>query len=108
MRAALREIGDSARARGTPVLFVLFPDLTPGAWTVETYPARDIHGRVAREAAAAGLDAFDLVPAFAAEGGDWKRWWATAYDAHPNGAAYALVARALAEHIERNQLLGRR
>jgi lysophospholipase L1-like esterase len=105
MKAALREMGDSARSRDTPVLFVLFPDLTPGVWTPETYPARDIHTRVAREAAAAGLDTLDLAAAFAAEGGDWKRWWATPYDAHPNEAAYAVVANALADHIERHRLL---
>jgi len=105
MQAALREIGDSARTRRTPVLFVLFPDLTPGAWTAETYPAREIHSLVAREALAAGLEVLDLTSAFAAEGGDWKRWWATPYDAHPNEAAYAVVATALAEHIKQHHWL---
>ncbi|HYC31629.1 MAG TPA: SGNH/GDSL hydrolase family protein [Gemmatimonadales bacterium] len=101
MRAALREIGDSARGRGVPALLVLFPDLTPGEWTAETYPSRGIHDRVAAAARAAGLEAFDLTAAFAAEGGDWKRWWASPYDAHPNEAAHAVAAAAIASHLRR-------
>jgi lysophospholipase L1-like esterase len=106
MRTALRQIGDSARARGTPVLFVLFPDLTPGEWTPATYPARAINQQVAREAEAAGLQVYDLTEAFSAQGGDWKRWWATPYDAHPNEQAYEVVARAIERQIDQNGLLG--
>lgn len=105
LTAGLRQIGDSARARGTPVLLILFPDLIAGTWTAESYPARDIHEQVAREARAAGLLVFDLAPTFAAEGGDWKRWWATPYDAHPNEAAYAVAARAIADRIRQLDLL---
>jgi lysophospholipase L1-like esterase len=101
----LRQIGDSARARGTPVLFVLFPDLAPGRWTPATYPARAIHQQVAREARTAGLHVLDLTGAFAAEGGDWKRWWVLPYDSHPNAAAYELAARAIAGEIEKRDLL---
>lgn len=104
LRGALREIGDSARARTTPVLFVLFPDLTPGAWTAADYPARAIHARVAEAARAETLDVLDLTAAFAAEGGDWKRWWATPYDSHPNEAAHAVVAAAVARHIRESDL----
>jgi lysophospholipase L1-like esterase len=105
MRTGLRQIGDSARTRGTPVLFVLFPDLTPGEWTPATYPASSIHEQVAREAEAAGLQVYDLTEAFSAEGGDWQRWWATPYDSHPNEAAYEVVAGAIARQIERRNLL---
>jgi lysophospholipase L1-like esterase len=105
MRAGLRQIGDSARARGTPVLFVLFPDLTPGQWTPATNPARAIHEQVAREAETAGLQVYDLAEAFSAEGGNWQRWWATPYDSHPNEAAYEIVARAIANEIEKRGLL---
>jgi lysophospholipase L1-like esterase len=87
------------------VLFVLFPDLTPGAWTPATYPARSIYQQVAREAEAAGLQVYDLTEAFSAQGGDWKRWWATAYDSHPNEAAYEVVARAITDEIEKRDLL---
>ena len=102
MRAALQEIGDSARGRAVPALLVLFPDLTPGEWTAETYPSRDIHERVAATARSAGLEVLDLAPAFAAEGGDWKRWWASPYDAHPNEAAHAVAAAAVARHLRQH------
>jgi len=105
LRAALREMGDSARARQTPLLFVLFPDLTPGAWTAADHPSRGIHERVAKEARSAGMDVLDLIPAFAGEGGDWKRWWATPYDSHPNEAAHAVAASAVARHLRERLLL---
>ncbi|HUF36791.1 MAG TPA: SGNH/GDSL hydrolase family protein [Gemmatimonadales bacterium] len=105
LRAALREMGDSARARRTPVLFVLFPDLTPGAWTPADHPSRPIHDRVAEQARAAGMDVLDLITAYAAEGGDWKRWWATPYDSHPNEAAHAVAAAAVARHLRERRLL---
>ncbi len=104
MRAGLRQIGDSARARGTPTLFVLFPDLTPGEWTPETHPTRTIHEQVAREAAASGLQVLDLTAAFAAAGGNWKRWWVTPYDSHPNESAHEIAARAIARWITEREL----
>ena len=64
-KAALAEIGDSARARDTPVLFVLFPSLVAGVWTPETYPLRSLYRQVAADAEAAGLQPFDLTAAFA-------------------------------------------
>jgi lysophospholipase L1-like esterase len=105
LRAALREMGDSARARRTPVLFVLFPDLAAGAWTGADHPSREIHARVAEQARAAGMDVLDLIPAFAAEGGDWKRWWASRYDSHPNEAGHAVAAAAVARHLRERPLL---
>jgi lysophospholipase L1-like esterase len=105
MRAGLRQIGDSARARRTPALFVLFPFLAPGEWIPATYPARSIHDQVAREAAAAGLQVLDLTAAFAAAGGDWKRWWVSPYDSHFNEAAYEVAARAIARWITERDLL---
>ncbi|MGH7519174.1 MAG: SGNH/GDSL hydrolase family protein, partial [Gemmatimonadales bacterium] len=101
MRAALREIGDVSRARGTPVVFMMFPTFFTGECTAATYPFRPIVDRVSAVANEAGLDVLDLTAAFAAEGGDWHRWWATPYDAHPSSAAHAVAARALASHIER-------
>jgi lysophospholipase L1-like esterase len=106
MRAALREIGDSARARGTPVLFVLFPALLPGKWTPATYPAADVYRQVAHEAAASGLRVLNLAETFAAQRGDWKQWWATPYDSHPNARAHALAAEAIEGFIRRSGVLG--
>ena len=98
-------MGDSARARDTPIVLVLYPDLLPGEWTAESYPARGIHEQVAAEARAAGLSVLDLAAAFAGQGGDWKRWWATPYDAHPSAAAHAVAAEAIARYIRERDLL---
>ena len=99
MRRALAEIADSARAREVPVTLVLFPDFVPGRWAPQTYPLAPVYRKVAEEARAAGYDVLDLVPVYAAEGGDWKRWWATEYDGHPSAAAQAVAARAIARHL---------
>lgn len=100
MRAALREIGDSSQARGIPVVFMMFPTFFKGEHTAATYPFRSVVDKVSNAAAQAGLDVLDLTPVFAAEGGDWGRWWATPYDAHPSSDAHAVAARALARHLE--------
>ena len=99
MQAAFREMGDSARARRTPLLLVLFPDLTAGSWTRETYPARALHRRVSEVASAAGFEILDLTEAFAAAGGDWKRWWAAPYDSHPNEGGHAIAADAITRYL---------
>jgi lysophospholipase L1-like esterase len=93
------QIAQEARSRGVPVTLVLFPALAPGQWTAESYQFRPIYQKVARAARAEGMAVVDLTPVFAAEGGEWSRWWATAYDRHPGPAAHALVARALARHL---------
>jgi lysophospholipase L1-like esterase len=108
MRTALREMGDSARSRETPILLVLFPPLLPGEWTPTSSPARDVYSRVAQEAERSGLLTLDLAQAFVAAGGDWKRWWATPYDSHPNAAAHAVAANAIAGFLrERGVLIDR-
>ncbi|HJR63430.1 MAG TPA: SGNH/GDSL hydrolase family protein [Gemmatimonadaceae bacterium] len=99
MQAAIREIGDSTRARGVPAVYILHPIFVPGEWTVETYPLRSIHERVTTVASEAGLYVIDLAPVYAAQGGDWKRWWATPWDSHPGVEAHALTARVLAEYL---------
>jgi hypothetical protein len=54
----------------------------------------------------AGMDVVDLVPVYGAAGGDWRRWWASPHDPHPNPEGHALAARALAARIrERGYLL---
>ncbi len=104
-QSALAAIGDSARERGTPTLLLLFPFLAPGEWTVESYPLRPVHEQVTSMARAQGLWVVDLVPNFVAEGGDWRRWWATRYDSHPNSQAQRLVADVLAASILGSGLL---
>jgi lysophospholipase L1-like esterase len=105
--SALGAISDSARARRTPVLMLLFPFFAPGEWTTESYPLRPVHEQVASLAREEGLRVVDLVPYFAAEGGDWRRWWATRYDSHPNSRAHRLVAHVLADSILGSGFLAR-
>jgi lysophospholipase L1-like esterase len=105
VQRALREMGDSARVRETPILLVLFPALLPGEWTPATYPAREIYARVKSEAERSGLLTLDLTDAFSREGGDWSRWWATPYDSHPSAQAHAVAARAIAARIRDAHLI---
>lgn len=104
-RDALQEMGQAFRERSVPGVLVLFPEFVPGAWTLETYPHRDLHGTIAREASAVGFHVLDLLPAFVAAGGDWSDWWATPWDRHPNPAAHALAARTIAEYLKAQDLL---
>jgi lysophospholipase L1-like esterase len=97
--AALREIADSARARHVPAVLLLYPLLVAGVWTPDTYPYSDLINQVARAGQEVGLDVVNLVDVYGAQGGDWQRWWVTAYDPHPNAEANALAVRALAAHI---------
>jgi lysophospholipase L1-like esterase len=96
LRLGLREIGDSARARGVPVVFAIFPVFPPGEWGTDDYPLRDVHEQVAHVARAAGMQILDVTPAFVAEGGDWQRWWVTPFDGHPNTEGHAIIARYIA------------
>jgi lysophospholipase L1-like esterase len=97
---ALREMGDSGRARQVPVLLVLYPAFVPGTWTEESYPLRSIHDQVTRAAKDAGLEVLDLAGAFAREGGEWRRWWALPWDHHPSVAAHGVAAAAIAEQVK--------
>ncbi len=97
---ALRDVADSSAARHTPVDFVAFPMFVRGTWTAQNFPERPLNTKAERFAASLGLQTFDLVPAFAAQGGNWDRWWATPYDTHPSAAAQAVAARAIAAELE--------
>lgn len=95
----LRQIAASARSRSVPVTLVLFPAFPRGHYTPATYPYRHIHRKVARTAEAEGVQVLDLVAAYAGQGENWRRWWVTPYDRHPNSAAYLVAARAIASHL---------
>ncbi|MFQ5746784.1 MAG: SGNH/GDSL hydrolase family protein [Gemmatimonadota bacterium] len=96
---ALEEMASAAREREVPVVVLLFPHLLPGAWTPESYPLRPAYDRVAARARGLGLLVIDLTDIFASMGGDWQRWWATPYDAHPNEAALDVVSAVVADTI---------
>jgi lysophospholipase L1-like esterase len=100
-QAALREMGSAARQRGVPIVLMLFPDMLPGEWRPDDYPLNGVHRKVAAVAQAAGFEVLDLVPAFADAGGDWRRFWGTPYDAHPNPEGHALAASALDGFLQR-------
>ena len=105
IRRAIEAFGDSAQARQVPAVLMLFPSLTPGRWTMETYPYREVHEKVADAATRAGICVLDLLPAVLAEG-DLRTLWATPYDGHPGPAGHRLAARALASFLEEKDLLG--
>lgn len=97
MAGALREMGESARERNVPIVFMMFPFFLPGDRSEEPLQESPYVARVAERAKEAGFTVLDLVPVYTEEGGDWRRWWATPYDPHPNEAAAGVAARALAD-----------
>lgn len=100
-KKAFRELGDSARARGVPVVIMMWPLIGTKAWTPEEHPHRLVHQKVAAVIRDAGLGLLDLVPVFAAAGGDGRRWWVKPYDHHPSPGANRLVAQTLKEFLDR-------
>lgn len=105
IEAAVRDLGAQAGQRGVPLVFMLFPVFEPGEWTVETYPFRDEYSRVALVAREAGLATLDLTPVFADSGGDWRRWWVTETDGHPDPTAHAMAAEELLRLIRGEGLI---
>ena len=98
-KAAFKELGDSARVRGIPVVVMIWPEITTTPFTATTHPFRRIHELVAGVARSSGLRVFDLTPVFAGAGGGQRRLWVKPYDRHPSPAADALVAHALADYL---------
>jgi lysophospholipase L1-like esterase len=96
---ALSEMGRAAADRDVPIVLVLFPDFIPGMQEGVDPPFQSIHDQVTRAASAAGFSILDLTPHYLREGGDLRRWWATAYDAHPNEAANRFAAQKLADYL---------
>ncbi len=60
---------------------------------------------MAGDARSAGMRVLDLTAGFAAEGGDWTKWWAVAYDSHPSATAHAVVARVIDQYLRNERLL---
>jgi len=93
-RDALSEIGALGRDRGVPVTLMIFPvffRLNAG------YPFGEIHGRVRKEAEAAGMEVLDLYPLFKEFSG--PDLWVHSTDQHPNEVAHRRVARGLWEFL---------
>jgi lysophospholipase L1-like esterase len=99
MAGAIREMGQSAHERNVPIVYMMFPYFVSGDRSEEPLSESPYVARVAEKAKEAGFAVLDLVPVYTEEGGDWRRWWATPYDSHPNEEAAGVAARALADHL---------
>ncbi|MBL8863516.1 MAG: SGNH/GDSL hydrolase family protein [Planctomycetes bacterium] len=98
VQGALRDMRRASAARGVPLLLVTLPAFPPGPdWSA--YPWRDLHEQVLAEARAAGLAAFDVLPAFAADGRRPKDLGADFE--HPNPAGAEVIAAGVAAEILR-------
>ncbi|MBV8199767.1 MAG: hypothetical protein JOZ15_04000 [Acidobacteria bacterium] len=89
-KAALRELGAILRADGVAGTLFLMPELHDphDAGIAEAF------SRVAAVGRQAGFEVIDPAPDFPA--GSGERYWVSHEDAHPNAAAQAIYARALA------------
>lgn len=87
----LQLIFGTARERGIPVLFVVFPVLA--GLDEEPYPFERITRLLERFARQHDVPVHDLLEDF--RGLDGPDLWVSAYDQHPNESAHAIVAEAL-------------
>lgn len=94
-RAAMRRLGDRCRVDALRCALVYQPELHDTAGD----PFRDVREAVLRAAADAGLETIDLQNTV--RGHRPEALWVTPDDAHPNGAADALYARAIFDHLAR-------
>lgn len=86
-----------AAARKVPVRVVIFPWLD----SLERYPHREQHERVAAIARGFGFQVIDLLPAFAEHAARVSKDLALPGDpVHPNAAGAEVAARAIAEAIQ--------
>lgn len=89
-----------ARAEDFRLVCAMYPTLTT---LNEHYPFTAEHARLGELCAELDLPFVDLFPALA--GRDAASLFAHAHDRHPNAQAHALVARYLADELERRELL---
>jgi hypothetical protein len=90
-RRSLQEIAATARARGTPVVLVIFPLLVD--LTDTSYPFKAEHALVAKAGSESRMVVLDLLPEFL--GLEPSSLWAAPTDSHPNARAHAIAVAAL-------------
>ena len=90
-QAALRALGETLRADGTPGTLILLPELHEPRGFGRFAP---VYAKVAALGSAAGFEVID--PSGAFPSGPGNKFWVSRDDAHPNGEAQAIFARALA------------
>jgi lysophospholipase L1-like esterase len=90
-KAALRELGETLRADGTPATLILLPELH------EPKGFGRFKGIYDKVAALGREDGFEVIdPSSMFPPGPGNRFWVSSEDAHPDGKAQALFAQALA------------
>lgn len=94
IRSALRRMEALSAAQGARFIAVSFPHLT----APEVNPFRPIDELFHRDAAALGIEAYDLLEVFDVES-DLLDFWADTFDHHPNAECNALVTAYLAEKL---------
>lgn len=90
-QAALRELGETLRADGTPGTLILLPELHEPRGFGRFAP---VYAKVAALGRADGFEVIDPSDAFPP--GPGNAFWVSPDDAHPDAEAQALFARALA------------
>ncbi len=99
---ALRDMGELCRARGIPLVVLIFPKLalpSVGMSLDDRYPFAAIQAEVARAAAAAGAEVVDLLPVY--RGLRWELLVADGVDdEHPNEIAHRIAAGALMRALD--------
>ncbi|MBK8179757.1 MAG: SGNH/GDSL hydrolase family protein [Planctomycetes bacterium] len=88
-------IGGAARARGAPVVLVIFPLFSPAPWA--EYEYREPHARVAEAAARHGFLVLDLLARFERE--DPQSLILDEGDSHPNARGHQIAAEAIREFL---------
>ncbi len=94
---ALKAMGGSCRARGVPLVVLIFPLF--GNPLDEAYPFPDLHVQVARVAAEAGAKVVDLLPYY--RGLRWELLVVDGVnDEHPNEIAHRIAAQTLLKALD--------
>lgn len=91
LQGTLRALASLSGGQSVLVLYPLMLGFEDG------YPLQDVHDRVRAMAEREGLRVLDLAPAF--DGRDTEALWVHPVDHHPNGAAHAIAAEALARWL---------
>jgi hypothetical protein len=96
-RSALGALGGMCRARGVPLVVVVFPLFANPLG--DGYPFRELHAKVAQAAGEAGAKVLDLLPYYRTV--DWRLLVVDgAADEHPNEIAHRIAAQAIVRAID--------
>lgn len=98
-KLALQRIGESARQRGVPAAMMIFPSFQVEGFDAVRYPYMRVHEKVVAAATRAGMPVLDLRPVYEQQGKAGRAWRELPNDGHPNAAAHALAAKAVAQWL---------